>query len=312
MIKWTIDEVLLRSPAITNRDLFAQTLEAQSDDDIITQYAGLTPAQIEQEFGEIFEIVRELDFRLEGTGLELGAGVGVLSAVAINLWPDINKCYALEVVPKVIELLQPRAVRYIAKERAEKVVGVLGSFDEMDVPNEFFDFCIEYASLHHSDDLTRTLRETERVLKPGAPLVAIDRAHYDGVEDKQLRFMLDVQYSAEWKRRNGYAGGPLSRRQNGEHEIRLKEWLAAFETTGFEVVRRIELRPTGWKALRYKAALMLPFSLRRALGVHPSRVRPAWAEIVWLLGGMLGVRQRSATYLPAAKEHTLFIVRKRS
>ena len=74
----------------------------------------------------------------------------------------------------------------------------------------------------------RTLRETSRVLKPGSQLVAIDRAHYDGVSDEQLRFMLNVQYSAEWKRRNGYVDSPLSRAQNGEHEIRMKEWLAAF------------------------------------------------------------------------------------
>ncbi len=312
MIKWNVDEGLLHSPAITNRDLFAQTLAAQSDGDLITQYAGLTPVQIEQEFGEIFEIVRDLGFRLGGTGLELGAGVGVLSAVAINRWPDIRECYALEVVPKVIELLQPRAVRHIAKEHADKVVGVLGSFDDMDVSDGFFDFCIEYASLHHSDDLMRTLRETARVLKPGSPLVAIDRAHYDGVSDEQLRFMLDVQYSAEWKRRNGYVDSPLSRAQNGEHEIRMKEWLAAFAATGFEVVRCIELRPTGWKAMRYKAALMLPFALRRVLGIYPSRVRPAWAEIAWLLGRLLGAGRRSAAYLPAAKEYTLFIARKRS
>ena len=311
MIKWPIDEVLLRSPAITNRDLFAQTLAVQSDESLITQYVGLTPAQINQEFGEIFELVRDLGFQLEGTGLELGAGVGVLSAVAINHWPDVRQCYALEIVPKVIDLLQPRAVRHIAKELSDKVVGVLGSFDDMIVPDGFFDFCIEYASLHHSEDLVRTLRETARVLKPGAPLVAIDRAHYDGVADEQLRFMLDVQYSAEWKRRNGYADAALSRAQNGEHEIRMKEWLTAFDATGFEVVRRIELRPTGWKALRYKATLILPFALRRALGLHPSRVRPAWMEIFWLLGGMLGADRLSSIFLPSAKEHTLFIVRKR-
>lgn len=311
MIKWDIDEVLLQSPAITNRDLFAQALAAQSDETLITRYAGLTPAQIEQEFGEIFEIVGDLGFRLEGTGLELGAGVGVLSAVAINHWPAVKQCYALEVVPKVIELLQPRAVRHISGERAEKIVGVLGSFDSMAVPDDFFDFCIEYASLHHSDDLLRTLRETARVLKPGAPLVGIDRAHHDSASDEQLRFMLEVQYSAEWKRRNGYADAPLSRAQNGEHEIRLKEWLAAFDATGFEVVRRIELRPVGWKALGYKATLMLPFTLRCALGLHPSRVRPAWAEIFWLLSYLLGAGKRSATYLQAAKEHTLFVARKR-
>jgi len=311
MITWKINEDLLRSPAITNRDLFAQTLSVQSDESLITQYAGLTTSQIEKEFGEIFDIVREHGFLLEGTGLELGAGVGVLSAVAVNCWSGIRQCYALEVVPKVIELLQSRAVSHIAKEKSKKVVGVLGSFDDMNVPDGFFDFCIEYASLHHSDNLEKTLSETARVLKPGAPLVAIDRAHYDTVSDKQLRFMLNVQYSTKWKLCNGYADAPLSRAENGEHEIRMSEWLSAFSSTGFEVVRCIELRQTGWKALRYKLALMLPFELRKLIGLYPSRVRPAWAEIFWLLGSLLSAGQRSDTYLPAAKEHTLFIARKR-
>ncbi|MDD5389717.1 MAG: class I SAM-dependent methyltransferase [Gallionellaceae bacterium] len=311
MITWDIDESLLSSPAITNRNLFAQTLASQSAEVIITQYAGLTPQQIEQEFSEIFAIVRDLGIDLHGTGLELGAGVGVLSAVAVNCWPDIEQLYALEVVPKVIELLQPQTVRHIAPATADKILGVLGSFDDMRVPDGHFDFCIEYASLHHSDDLLRTLRETARTLKPGAPLIAIDRAHYDGVSGEQLRFMLDVHYSAEWKRRNGYSDAPLSRARNGEHEIRMREWLAAFAATGFEVVRRVELRPTGWRQLRYKTALMLPFRLRRTLGLHPSRVRPAIAELIWLAAGLLGWSAGSNTYLPAAKEHTLFIARKR-
>ncbi len=310
MITWDIDESILRSPAITNRDLFAKTLASQPAEEIITRYAGLTPQQIEQEFNEIFSIVRELGIELHGTGLELGAGVGVLSAVAVNCWTEIEQLYALEIVPKVIELLQPRTVHHITSKNANKILGVLGSFDDMRVPDGHFDFCIEYASLHHSDDLPRTLRETARTLKPGAPLIAIDRAHYDGVSSEQLQFMLDVHYSAEWKHRNGYSDAPLSRAQNGEHEIRMKEWLDAFSASGFELVRRIELRPIGWRQLRYKAALMLPFQLRRVLGIHPSRVRPAISELFWLTAGVLGLSLKSDTYLPAAKEHTLFIARK--
>ena len=306
MIKWTVDNDFLHSPAITNRNLFAEVLAIQSDEAIVTHYAGLTSEQIDKDFSQIFNIVRVLGIKLEGTGLELGAGVGILSAAVVKQWPNVNQCYAVEIVPKVIELLQQRAVSYIARENADKVLGVLGSFDDMPIQDNFFDFCIEYASLHHSNNLLKTLRETARVLKPGAPMIAIDRAHNDGVSDEQLQFMLDVQYSEEWKRRNGYAKGPLSRAENGEHEIRMREWLTTFATAGFEVVKRIELRPNGLQQLLYKAKLILPFFLRRALDLHPSRVSPRWMEIVWLLGGSC----YSQNYLPATKEHTLFIARK--
>lgn len=311
-VQWDIDEGLLNSPAITNRNLFAQKLALQSDSEIINQYAGLSPENIENEFSQIFEIVKNLNIELKGIGLELGAGVGVLSAVAINCWPKIKQCYALEIVPKVIELLQPRAVKYIAKERSDKIIGVLGSFDKMNVKDKFFDFCIEYASLHHSNDLFQTLSEVARVLKPGAPLIAIDRAHSNKISDTQLKFMLDVQYSLEWKLRNGYSSSALSRAENGEHEIRMREWLEIFESTGFEMIRSIQLRPIGWKAFKYKVILLLPFTLRRLLAIYPSRTRPDWTEIFWHIRGLLlGRYTSSGLFLPAPKEHTLFILRKR-
>ena len=311
MIRWTIDEKLLNSPAITNRNLYAEKLASTSEEAIITQYVGLTPNQVSQEFGAIFKIVNDLGLCMKGTGLELGAGVGVLSAVAINNSAEIEQCYAVEIVQKVLELLQPRAVRHIAGEKANKVLSVLGSFDAMEVPDAFFDFCVEYASLHHSDNLVRTLRETARVLKPGAPLVAIDRAHLDGVSDAQLRFMLDVRYSASWKARNGYAELELRREENGEHEIRLREWLAAFEMSGFEVVRIIELRKTGLATFSRKIILMLPFALRRLIRVMPSRVRPSWSELFWLFGSLIGVRHTNSIFMKADREHTCFILRKK-
>lgn len=157
MIVWDIDERLLRSPAITNRDLFAEMHASKPAEEIITQYAGMSPQQVIGEFGEIFEIVSGLGIELKGLGLELGAGVGVLSAVAVNCWPKIDRLYALEVVPKVVELLQAKTVPHIARQEAHKVLPVLGSFDDVRVSDGFFDFCIEYASLHHSDHLLSTL-----------------------------------------------------------------------------------------------------------------------------------------------------------
>lgn len=310
MIYWDVDPSLLSSPAITNRNLLAEKYVARSAEEMIAQYSGLTPDQVKREFTEVFNVVRRLGVELNGTGMELGAGVGVLSAVAARFWDGIDQLYAIEVVPKVTELLQPLAVRYIAQEAARKITGVVGSFDNMNVPDAYFDFGIEYASLHHSNDLRKTLREVARVLKPGAPLIAIDRVHHNGVSDEQLRFMLDVEYSADWKRQNGYSEARLNRAQNGEHEIRREEWVKAFNECGFDLRRRIELRPVSMRLLLYKMILMLPFRLRKTLDLYPSRVRPTVGEILWRLGMLFGVSVGS-TYAVADREHSLFVAIRR-
>lgn len=87
--------------------------------------------------------------------------------------------------------------------------------------------------------------------------------------------------------------------------------MRAFDQAGFDVVRRIELRTTGWKQLGYKLLLMLPFSLRRAFGIYPSRVAPAASELIWLIAQLINF-SLGTTYLRAAKEHTLFIAKKRA
>ena len=311
MIKWTCDPNILRSPAITNRDLYAIKLSLESDEEIISRYAGLNVAEVKREFGEIFSIVKKNNLKLEGVGIELGAGLGVLSATMLNHCPDVKKCYALEIVPKVVELLQPRTVKHIAKENSSKVVSVLGSFDNIEVPDGYFDFCIEYASLHHSDNLINTLNEVARSLKSGAPLVAIDRAHINEVSADQLQLMLNVQYTDAWKSKNGYSNLPLSRAENGEHEIRIREWMDAFFVTGFDVITQIELRPVSWHAFKYKIVLLLPFRIRKILKIHHSRVRPSWREIFWMLSFLLPFNFKSGNFMQAAKEHTLFIARKR-
>lgn len=310
IVSWDIDEQLLRSPAIVNRNLLAEKYAARPAADIITQYAGLAPEQLTIEFTEVFDAVRDLGIELQGAGIELGAGVGVFSAVAVRYWHRIDKVLAVEIVPKVTELLQPRATQHMAPDRRERIVGVIGSFDDIKVADRHFDFCIEYASLHHSNDLKRTLREVARVLKPGATLVAVDRSHRNGVSEAQLDFMLNVQYPAAWKEKNGYPDVPLTRAQNGEHEIRLREWMAAFAETGFELIRRVELRSVGAKEFWYKARLMLPFSLRRMLDVFPSRVGPTWLEMFWRVAMLFGWSP-GKTFRRAEKEHTVFILRRR-
>ncbi len=56
--------------------------------------------------------------------------------------------------------------------------------------------------------------------------------------------MLGVLYPTAWLQRKGYPDQALRRRDKGEHEIRLAEWMSAFDQAGFSVLRRMELCPS--------------------------------------------------------------------
>ncbi len=311
MIRWPINAEFAASPAVANRDLFAAHYADAPLETVVELYFGMPLPQAVVAVGQVFDLLASRGWALAGRGLEIGAGIGVLSSLAIRRFTAINSIHALEVVPKVVEHLQPRVSRHLLGDAAGRVIGVHGSFDDIHVAPGHFDFCIEYASLHHSHRLVGTLTELSRVMKPGALLVAIDRAHHDGLSEAQKSYMLGLRYSVEWKRRYGYPEAPLTRRENGESEIRVSEWQAAFHAAGFELLHRWELRPRGWRHLRYKLALSLPYSLRKWLNLHPSRVRPQSGELGWLARS-LSRASSDPVYVASPKEHTVFVARRKT
>lgn len=296
------------SPAVANREQLAAHLRTLPADEIMKNYIYMTRAQAISEFGTVFRLLAPWHFA--GRGLEVGAGLGVFSSMVTRGFPEVESIHAVEVVRGVVRDLQPIVARHVAGARADRVVGVVGSFDDMAALGDSFDFCIEIGSLHHSDDLDRTLREISTRLKPGGTLVALDRAHRDGLPDVQRRLMLDLEYSAAWKRANHYPDAPLTRRQNGEHEITLGEWRAAFARAGLELTRRFELRIVSWGRLFRACLLTVPFSLRRRLGWLPTRPRPQAGEAWWMLRRLLGGGRDDALFHAAMRDHTLFVARK--
>jgi hypothetical protein len=72
-------------------------------------------------------------------------------------------------------------------------------------------------------------------LKPGGLLIGFDRVQPDTLTDEQVNKMLDTYYDKAFLIRNGYPEDfSFTRRNNGEHEYRKREWLDAFEYGGFK------------------------------------------------------------------------------
>jgi SAM-dependent methyltransferase len=308
IVEWPVPTEFVSSPAVQNRNLKAEKHHRQDPDTILRTYIHMDRTQVIKEFTSVFRILYPFQFR--GRGMEIGAGTASFSAMVCREFPEVESIYAVEVVPSVVKLLQPVLVKHIAGDLGGKITGVIGSFDDIRLESNSCDFCIEIGSLHHSDNLPVTLNEIARTLRPGGHLVMLDRAHNNRLSDRQREIMLDLEYSDVWKRKNGYPSDPLTRRQNGEHEIRIREWEEHLKTAGFVVERRIELRPVSWKKFLRSCALEVPFALRKRTLPDPMQVVPHSGETWWMLRYLLGVGNRTSNFFPAQRKQSIFIARK--
>ena len=201
---------------------------------------------------------------LSGIGLELGAGIGLLGIVAAES-KKVEAILALELVKPFVERAIPAAAKQILKENHKKIIPVYGSFEDIKIADNQIDFALQIESLHHADYLDTAAKETFRVLKPGGFLFSIDRSHPNSVSDKTLKKLLDHVYPYGFLIKRGYSTDlKMTRRENGEHEIRDKEWKKAFVDAGFRtetfkfVAPKLEL----WHVKKRLACLFLRWTPR--------------------------------------------------
>jgi ubiquinone/menaquinone biosynthesis C-methylase UbiE len=232
-VRWPIDAELEAAVKVSYRSQLAVQLAGESAAEINRRYVYLTDTQMKR----MLDLVEQHVYPepLAGIGLELGSGSGLLAVVAAAR-PQVKAVLALEVCENFDTLIRKVADSVLGKD-ATKVIPVVGSFDDLKIPDESLDFALDHDSLHHSDDLPRTMKECARVLKPGGFLVCFDRCHPDTVTDEQVKQMLDRVYTKEFLAFNSYPTDiTLTRRENGEHEYRMFEWKAATEAAGLELV----------------------------------------------------------------------------
>jgi ubiquinone/menaquinone biosynthesis C-methylase UbiE len=303
VLRWPIPEELRQSEAVRFRNGFAEQLAPLDAQEMVKRYAELSIEQFRQLLHEALRRTGLGVRGFHGTGVELGAGCAALGSLVASL-EAVSRVYAVEICWRMAELVQPKVARAILGNRADKLVPCAGSFDDLQLPDAAVDFAVEYDSLHHSNDLCPTLREVSRVLKPGGNLLCFDRCHPDSVSDAQVEKMLNRVYSEEFLHANGYPPGiRLTRRQNGEHEYRLREWKHAFESAGLRLASHVEMWPriAVRKGIR-GAFACVPEALRRRAGIA---VGARWEELVTFVAqqlGLLAVVPRRTTLFLVTRE----------
>lgn len=216
---WIEENELNKIDWIQKVNLACKKWENKKGDDISLFYSYFSISE-HKLFTE--EICRKIGVKLEGVGLEIGSGPGILSNSILRIFNKIDKIYLLDKVPNLFELKRKIAIENGTSNKLESIVGC---FNDLKFENSSLDFVLDFDSIHHSDDFDKTFSEIARVLKPGGILLCFDRAQPNYISKKQIENLLEIEYSDKYKIENNIKiGTQFTRRMNGEHEPKLKLW----------------------------------------------------------------------------------------
>lgn len=248
ILYWSINPELKKEAEEHYRTRFAVSLKDKEPLEMIRQitFDGVAPDIEVKDIENLFDFVERnfLKGGIKGIGLEVGAGPSTFSSVLAKRGL-VERMYAVEVCEPIVEFLTPKVADYVLDGRSNKVIGVVGSFDNMELPDESVDFIFDFFSLHHSDDPGRTLKECRRILKKDGFIFCFDKARPDYFTRKDLDELLEAEYGDDFKKQMGMPlDRKFTRRMNDEKEYRLKDWLSAFKNAGFSKTKYFYLAKT--------------------------------------------------------------------
>lgn len=235
--KWPLTVDINNQEYIGN-ELLARKLSKKGFDALIKDYVYIYPENVKK----TFQFIPEAWESFKGKGVDLGSGVGCISST-IAKKDSVKKVFSVELVESVVNLCQPIIIKKILAENADKVISVVGDFDNLKLKDNSLDFAVSWFSMHHSMNPVKTFRETWRVLKPGGKFIYVDKVHNNDTPDKEIERMLNIVYNEDFLKKNFRAPGiKLTRRDNGEHEYRFFEWEKFIKKTGFKIVSEVVIK----------------------------------------------------------------------
>jgi ubiquinone/menaquinone biosynthesis C-methylase UbiE len=275
ILNWKIEPVLKKEIDEHYRTNFALSIKNEPVISIVRKitFDGVAPNITIEDVKVFMDYVNEtfLSKGIKGVGLEVGGGCGFFSALLAS-YQSVERIYSVEVCENIVRELMPKVTEEVAGEHKafEKVIGCVGDFDHIELPDASIDFVFDFYSLHHSSDIKKTFTEICRVLKPGGFIFCFDKTRANSLTDEGLKKLLDTEYSSETKKTMGLPPNVFhTRRMNGEKEYRLKDWQDAFLKAGFKAFRHYHVARIKDKGFFYgniKISIsLLPVSLQTRL-----------------------------------------------
>lgn len=232
----------IQAPANSNEFLVGKTLARElagkNFRDIALEYIFILPENAER----VFKLIPRAWESIKGAGIDLGGGIACVSSILAKK-AGVEKIYCVEYTEGLVKLCQPIMKKEILKNRADKVISIIGDFNNLELPDASLDFAVSWDSIHHSHNPVATLKECRRVLKSGGWLVIVDRAHNNSTPDAEINRMRDIVYGKEYLRKNYLDENMiLTRKDNGEHEWRFFEWEDFFRRSGYKLMEMVVLK----------------------------------------------------------------------
>lgn len=313
ILNWKIDSVLKKEIDEHYRTNFAVSIKGEPVIDIIKKitFDSVAPNITIQDVKLFMDYVNGgfLEKGIKGIGLEVGGGCGFFSAI-LATYPSVEKIYSVEICENIVRELMPKVIGEIAKENRafEKVVGCVGDFDHIELPEASVDFVFDFYSLHHSSDIEKTFTEICRVIKPGGFIFCFDKTRANSLTEEDLQKLLDTEYSPEVKVSMGLSADAFhTRRMNGEKEYRLKDWRDAFLKAGFKEFRH-------YHVARLSDKKTLANQIKKILSRLPISLQTVCTKILSRDGNKNNLEQSHKIYTKLVnnfpKEISLMVVRK--
>lgn len=191
-------------------------LELNYHEDIQTHENGfddLSPliSRIEDYSALKIQLLTKTNFR--GNILELGAGTCWFGSMLSRL-PEVREIYCLDMSECNLKILAPKAMEMLQAE-ADKITRVIGDFNKLYFPDNFFDFVVFDAALHHIilNNFKAVLCEVKRVLKQDGFVIAIREPFLPsipfykryiknkfGAREKQYGITENIYTKIEWQK----------------------------------------------------------------------------------------------------------------
>jgi ubiquinone/menaquinone biosynthesis C-methylase UbiE len=149
-------------------------------DDILVRESFEAPTSVENQF-----ILKRMGPLAGKRLLDIGPGFGESSVYFALQGSDVT---ALDISPGMI-----RTALSLAERHGVKLTGVVSVAEELNVPNEAFDFVYISNAIHHVLDRASMFREILRVLKPGGRFFSIDPLAYNPAINIYRRMATEVR-----------------------------------------------------------------------------------------------------------------------
>ena len=217
--KWKIDKKIIQNFEYKANNKLAKVLSRKGYNQIEKYYTYVG----KKEILKILKYSKFFNNSIKGDGIDLGGGPGIISS-SLAASKNVNKVYCCEMVENAVRYCHPIVKKKLLGDKFDKVISVVGDFNNLQLKDSSIDFAIIWDSLHHSLNPVKTLNEIKRVLKKNSYLFIVDRAHNNKTTNQEIKKMLDHEYDKNFKRKNFFPiNRKITRRMNGENEYRFKD-----------------------------------------------------------------------------------------